>query len=94
MPDPLTLAVRGDFSDLNYRFVRGIRTVAVVSTLEESSGNFSIEVRPCEEQGVILFAALAIRYLSDEAGEAHAPNGHRVNRGAGVAVESGMQAVG
>jgi hypothetical protein len=67
VPGPDTLQVRGDFVEQNYRFFRCTRTVAVVSTLwDDPRRGLGVEVRPCEDQAMILAAVLAIRCLCGE----------------------------
>ena len=66
MPGPDVLELRGEFEDMNFRFVRGERTVGVVSTLEEQDGIFCVEVLPCEDQSLILAVAVAVRFLCAE----------------------------
>ena len=84
MPGPDRLDLRGDFSEMNFRFVRGMTTVAVVSTVEGMGADSWIEVRPCEDHGLILAAALSVRQLCDRAWQTRrsgrAPAGGRGTR--------------
>jgi hypothetical protein len=91
MPGPHALAVEGDFHACHYRFVRGSRTVALVSTLAECDGALSIEVRPCEERAIIVFSAVVIRCLCDEP---HAGHDDSMSSTSGRSTRAGLHAVG
>jgi len=94
LPGPHALAVQGDFYASHYRFVRGSRTVALVSTLAECDGALSIEVRPCEERAIIVFSAVVIRCLCDEPHPANAGRDDPMNPTSGRSVPAGLHAVG
>jgi hypothetical protein len=88
MPGPDRLDLRGDFNEMNFRFVRGMTTVAVVSTVEGLGADSWIEVRPCEDHGLILAAALSVRQLCDRAWQTRRP-ARAVAGGRGIPVLEG-----
>lgn len=67
VPGPDMLEIRGDFVEQNYRFYRCSRTVAIVSTVwDEAREGFGVEIRPNEDQAMVLAAVLGIRCLCGE----------------------------